>query len=194
MSEAPARRLVIAIVGGASPATASADLRCAEDLGRLLVDAGCAIVTGGMSGIMEAASRGGRSSDSCGDASVIGMLPSYDRTTANAYVQLAIPTGMQLARNALVVAMADAVIAIGGGSGTLSEIALAWQLGKPVVALTSAEGWSAELAGRRLDTRFDTEVVGAPDATQAAAAAIRLARSPRKEPGAVGSGWHGDAR
>ena len=84
---------------------------------------------------------------------MIGILPGLDATDANPFVDIALPTGLGLARNVLVVASADAVIAIGGRSGTLSEIALAWQLGRPVIAIDGHGGWAAELAGRAVDDR-----------------------------------------
>jgi uncharacterized protein (TIGR00725 family) len=80
---------------------------------------------------MEAACRGARSEG----ATTVGLLPGSDRAAANPFVAVAIPTGLGEARNALVVRAADAVIAIGGGYGTLSEIALALRAGKPVVGL-----------------------------------------------------------
>jgi uncharacterized protein (TIGR00725 family) len=78
---------------------------------------------------------------------------------------------MGIARNALVVRAADAVILVGGGSGTLSEAAFAWQLGKPVVALTPAGGWGARLAGARIDDRRGDQVLAAAEPREA----VRLA-------------------
>ena len=92
-------------------------------------------MTGGLTGVMEAASKGAHEAGGM----TIGILPGTDRRDANAYVKVALPTGMGEARNALVVRAADAVIAIGGEWGTLSEIALARKTGKPVVGLGSWE-------------------------------------------------------
>jgi uncharacterized protein (TIGR00725 family) len=89
------------------------------------------LVTGGLGGVMEAACRGAREAG----GTTIGILPGSDRSAANAYVGIAIPTGLGEARNALVVRAADALIAIGGGYGTLSEIAFALKAGKRVVGL-----------------------------------------------------------
>ena len=74
-------------------------------------------------------------------------------------MDVVIPTGVGLARNLLVVSAADVVVAVGGGSGTLSEIALAWQLGRPIIALSSCEGWAARMVGERLDERRADEVL-----------------------------------
>jgi uncharacterized protein (TIGR00725 family) len=135
----------------------------AEEVGRALAGAGYRIVCGGLGGVMEAACRGAARAGGC----AIGILPGLDASAANPHVDIVIPTGMGLARNLIVVATADAVIAIGGGSGTLSEIALAWQLGKPIVALEVGEGWSSQLAGQALDGRRTDRIVPAADARDA---------------------------
>ena len=119
---------------GAGVAT-DAQRSAAEETGRLLAEAGAAVVTGGLTGVMEGASKGAYEAGGV----TIGILPGSDRREANAFVKVAIPTGMGEARNALVVRTADAVIAIGGEWGTLSEIALARKTGKPVVGLGSWE-------------------------------------------------------
>ena len=92
-------------------------------------------MTGGRGGVMEAASKGAREAG----GTTLGILPDADRSQANPWLTVAVPTGMGEARNALVVRAADGVIAVGGEWGTLSEIALARKTGKPVVALTSWE-------------------------------------------------------
>jgi len=125
------RAHAIAVVG---PAEASnTELAVAEEVGAGLAAAGCVVVTGGLGGVMEAASRGARSRL----GSTIGILPGSDPDAANGWVELAIPTGLGQGRNALVVAAARGLIAVGGGYGTLSEIALALRAGKPVVAIGS---------------------------------------------------------
>ena len=114
-----------------------ATLAAAEETGRLLAEAGAVIVTGGLGGVMEAASRGAREAG----GTTLGVLPGNDRREANAWVEVALPTGMGEARNALVVRAADALVAIAGGWGTLSEIALARKAGKPVAGVGS---WDLE--------------------------------------------------
>ena len=106
-------------------------LRDAEEVGRRIAEAGVVLVCGGRTGVLEAASRG--ASEVGG--TVIGVLPTTDPADANPYVTHVIPTGIGHARNLAVVASGDAVIAIGGEWGTLSEIAFARRLGRPVVAL-----------------------------------------------------------
>jgi uncharacterized protein (TIGR00725 family) len=100
-------------------------------VGRELGSRGVVVVTGGLGGVMEAACRGAREVG----GTTIGILPGTDRSAANPYVDAAIPTGLGEARNALVVRTADALIAIGGAYGTLSEIAFALKAGKRVVGL-----------------------------------------------------------
>ena len=123
----------VAVVG---PGEASpAELHTAEEVGAGLAAAGAVVVTGGLGGVMEAACRGARSRR----GRTLGILPGDDRDAANGWVEIAVTTGMGELRNGLVVRAADAVVAIGGGHGTLSEIALALKLGRPVVGLGTWE-------------------------------------------------------
>lgn len=122
--------------GEASPGTD----RLAEELGRRLAQAGAVLVCGGLGGAMEAACRGAREAGGV----TLGILPGQSRAAANPFVEVAVATGMGEARNAVVVRSADAVIAVGGGYGTLSEIALAIKMGKPVVGLAT---WDLDREG-----------------------------------------------
>jgi uncharacterized protein (TIGR00725 family) len=112
-----------------------ADSDAAEEVGSLLAERGAVVVCGGLGGVMEAACRGAKA----GGGTTLGILPGLERSDANPYVDVAVPTGLGEARNALVVRAADAVIALSGGYGTLSEVALALKTGKPVVGLGSFE-------------------------------------------------------
>jgi uncharacterized protein (TIGR00725 family) len=122
-------RPLIAVVGGSTCSAAEADL--AEDVGRRLAVAGAMVVCGGLGGVMEAVSRGVRGAGGL----TIGVLPGADPHEANPFVDVPLATGMGEMRNALIVRAARAVIAIGGGHGTLSEVALALRIGTPVVGL-----------------------------------------------------------
>jgi len=104
-------------------------------VGAGLAAAGAVVVTGGLGGVMEAACRGARSRR----GRTLGILPGDDREAANGWVEIAVATGLGELRNGLVVRAADAVVAIGGGHGTLSEVALALKLGRPVVGLGTWE-------------------------------------------------------
>jgi uncharacterized protein (TIGR00725 family) len=107
--------------------------RWAEEVGRRLAEAGAVILCGGLGGVMDAVARGA----SAAGGTVVGILPGEDRLGAGEHLTVAIPTGMGEARNAIIARAADAVIAIGGEWGTLSEIALARKMGTPVVGITT---------------------------------------------------------
>ncbi|MGH3118400.1 MAG: TIGR00725 family protein, partial [Gaiellales bacterium] len=122
-------RVYVAVVGPGD-ADPSAEERAAA-LGKSLAQAGAVVVCGGLGGVMAAACRGAREAG----GTTVGILPGGDRTEANPWVEVALATGLGEARNALVVRAADAVVAVAGGYGTLSEIALALKMGKPVIGL-----------------------------------------------------------
>ena len=109
---------------------------------------------------MEAVSGGGRRSGEWSEGRIMAIVPSEDSCEANAFVDIVIPSGMGVMRNALIVRSADVVVAVGGGAGTLSEIALAWQIDKPLAALALGEGWSHRMAGVSLDVRRDGVIEG----------------------------------
>ena len=123
----------VAVIG---PGDASAaELAVAEEVGARLVDLGATVVTGGLGGVMEAASRGAKSRRGL----TIGLLPGLDRSEANGWVDVAIATGLGEIRNALIVRTSDALVAVGGGVGTLSEMAFALKLGRPVIGVGTFE-------------------------------------------------------
>ena len=143
----------IAVVG---PGEASSqDLWLAEEVGAGLADLDAVVVTGGLGGVMEAASRGARSRG----GRTLGILPGDDREAANGWVEIAVATGLGELRNGLVVRASDALVAIGGGHGTLSEVAFALRTGRPVIGLGT---W---------------EVQGVDEVTTPAAAVERVARA-----------------
>jgi hypothetical protein len=107
----------------------------AEAVGRELARRGAVLVCGGLGGAMAAACRGAKDAG----GTTVGILPGSDRSAANRHVDVALATGLGEARNALVVRVADALVAVGGGYGTLSEIALALRTGKPVAGLDTWE-------------------------------------------------------
>ena len=123
----------VAVIG-ASNAT-EWELATAEALGRSLGEAGCVLVCGGLGGVMNAAARG---VESVGGVS-IGILPGDDRAVASKHLTVAVATGFGEARNAIVARSTDAVIAVGGEFGTLSEIALALKMGSPVIGIGTWE-------------------------------------------------------
>ncbi len=140
----------------------SEELALAEEAGAEVAAAGCGLVCGGLGGVMEAACRGARSRGGL----TLGLLPGLDREAANGWVTVAVPTGLGEARNALVVRAADAVVAIGGGWGTLSEIALALKTGVPVVGVGT---WEVARDGAPVPG-----IVAAADAREAVELALSL--------------------
>jgi uncharacterized protein (TIGR00725 family) len=129
---------VIGVVGGSAPTAEEASL--AEAVGRRLAEEGAILVCGGRGGVMEAACRGAKRAGGL----TIGILPGTSRRQANPYVDIPIVTGIGEARNTIITRTAQAVVAIGGGYGTLSEIAFALGFGTPVVGLGT---WMMEREG-----------------------------------------------
>ncbi len=121
--------MIISVIGAGSCGKEIYEL--ARETGRLIAAGGCTLVTGGLGGVMEAASRGAKEAGGI----TVGILPGFSKGDANEYVQIPVVTGMSHARNVIVVRSADAVIAIAGEYGTLSEIAIALKLGRPVVGI-----------------------------------------------------------
>ncbi len=122
-------------------------------LGKQIATKDRTIVCGGLGGFMEAVCKGVKQSSNTFNGQTVGILPDATTDTANPYIDTPIATGQGIARNIIIVNTADIIIAAGGGAGTLSEIAFAWQLEKKVLCVTLFDGWAKELAGRNLDDR-----------------------------------------
>jgi uncharacterized protein (TIGR00725 family) len=152
--------MFLAVIGAARCDARVAAL--AEDVGREIARRGAVLVCGGRGGVMEAACRGARAEG----GTTVGILPGTQRREANAYVDIPIVTGLGEARNAIVVRSADAVIAVSGGYGTLSEIGLALKMGRPVVGLGT---WELNQAGQPV-----TAVIRADTPAKAVALAASL--------------------
>lgn len=142
------RTKIVAIIGDSETENTD-ELTFAERLGEELARMGIAIVCGGRGGVMKAVCRGAKKVGGI----TIGILPGFTKDEANEYIDIAIPTGIGWARNQIVVLTGDLVIAIGGRSGTLSELAYAWMYDKPVIAVRGFGGWSERLAGKKIDER-----------------------------------------
>ena len=155
-----ANQKIIAVIGGSQCSLQEA--QTAEKVGRELARRGAILVCGGKGGIMEAACRGAQAEG----GTTIGILPGEIRQEANPYVQIPIVTGMGHARNLAVVKSAQAVIAIGGGFGTLSEIAFALLSDIPVIGLGT---WSLARDGHQ-----DNSIIIATDAADAVDKALAL--------------------
>ena len=145
---------LVAVIGNGDADPARDEL--AEQVGAAIARCGFGVVCGGLGGVMAAACRGAKSA--APEALTVAILPGTDRRDANPHADVVIPTGLGYARNLLVVLSADGVIAVGGASGTLSEMAHAWQLGKPLCAVSAVEGWAERLAGTSLDGKRDDHI------------------------------------
>lgn len=152
----PWKRIVIGVIGAGQ---ADASLRgLAREVGAEIARQGAILACGGLGGVMEAACQGAKEQGGF----TLGILPGFHKREANPYVDLAIVTGMSYARNLVLVRTADALVAVGGGFGTLSEIAFALQLDKPVVAINS---WPVS-----------AKIVPATEPKEAVELAVRLAQ------------------
>ncbi len=146
------RKHVVSILGGNSQVSDFA-LEQAHALGKAIIDEGWLLCTGGRAGIMEAASKGARASELWTGHQILGVLPDDIHDAGNEYLDIVLPSGLGLTRNALVVRFSDVCVALSGGAGTLSEIALAWQFERPVAVMSNSGGWSEKLADVALDHR-----------------------------------------
>jgi uncharacterized protein (TIGR00725 family) len=154
--------MFVAVIGSARCGAEASAL--AEEVGREIVRHGAVLVCGGRGGVMEAACRGAKAEG----GTTVGILPGTDRREANPFVDIPIVTGLGEARNVIVVRTADAVIAVRGGYGTLSEIGFALKMGRPVVGLGT---WELCCDGQPVEAVFQ-----AASPAQAVEQALALAR------------------
>ena len=150
-------RKMISIIGDSKIEKDGKKYRLAFSMGKALVDNGYRVASGGLGGVMEAAFEGARSSEFYREGDTVAILPMFDRKLASDAADIVIATGLDVYRN-VIVANSDAVIAIGGGAGTLAagtlaEMSNAWPLKRLMIAFRGVEGWSAKVADTRLDHR-----------------------------------------
>lgn len=160
------RKTIIAVIGGGQ--CSPEEIEIAEQAGREIARQGAVLVCGGLGGIMAAACRGAKSESGL----TVGILPGDDPLAANENVDLPIPTGLGHARNVLVVQTAQAVIAIDGDYGTLSEIAIALKCGIPVIGLKT---WSLSKEGK-----MDNSIILADNAADAVSLAMKYSQQGRE--------------
>jgi len=154
--------MIIAVIGNS--ACSAEEAKLAENVGELLAQQGVTVICGGLTGVMEAVCRGAKSKGGL----TIGVLPGEDSSLANPWVDIPVVTGIGEARNVPVVKSAQAVIAIGGGYGTLSEIAYALKSRIPIIGLNT---WSLSR-----NEREDDSIIRVQSATEAVDKAISLAK------------------
>ena len=148
------RKIQGCIIGNNSTASAES-LKTAYQTGSLFAELGITLICGGRSGIMEAACKGALSQNGI----TVGILPDDSLENANPYCSIVIPTGIGYARNMVNVLSGDFTVAIGGGSGTLSEMSYAWQFGRKIYAFTLFDGWAKELAGKKIDDKYPWTII-----------------------------------
>ena len=157
-----AREIIIAVIGTRQPSPEESKL--AEEVGRELAKNGIALICGGLGGVMEDACRG-----ACAEGGLtIGVIPGDDRKSANPCVQISIVTGIGYARNVIIVKSAQAIIAVGGGYGTLTEIGYALDSKKPVIGLKT---WKFSR-----NNRMDKSIIRAHNAKEAVSKALKLVK------------------
>ena len=141
------RKIQIVVVGSSEATSEEKD--AAYEVGKIIASLDAVLISGGRGGVMESASRGAFDEGGL----VVGILPDDSLDAANPYCHIVIPSGMGFARNLPNVLSGDAVVVIGGSSGTLCEIAYAWQYNCPIYALSWINGCSYEYAGRQIDDK-----------------------------------------
>ncbi|MDO8429513.1 MAG: TIGR00725 family protein [Candidatus Daviesbacteria bacterium] len=164
------RKFQIAVIGSAGKEEylkikpKSKLYRFAEEIGELIAKKGSILVCGGKGGIMDRACKGAKKFKGI----TVGVVSGKERGTANKYVDVEIVSGMvNSSEEALIITMADAVIILGGGSGTLEEIALSYRNNKPMVAITGFGGWGDKLANTYLDERERILILSARTSNEA---------------------------
>ena len=126
------------------------------EIGRLLAKNNYIVACGGLTGVMEAICKGAKEEGGL----TIGIIPQPIKSMANKYVDIVIPCPFSQARNIVVVLTGDICLAISGKAGTLSEISFAWIYNKPIVALSSVQGWSSKIANQKIDDRRKDKIHG----------------------------------
>ena len=133
------KRIQVSVIGSSNPDPEFLPL--AREVGRAIAVRGAILICGGLGGMMEAAAQGAKEKGGL----TVGILPDYNKESANPFIEIVVPTGLGHARNILVVASGDLVVALPGSHGTRSEIAIALKLGRPVIGVCA---WS-DVSGLR---------------------------------------------
>ena len=164
------KRIQILIIGHNTNGCTEEHSRIAYETGSEVAKAGHVLITGGLGGVMEAASHGAHDSNGLS----VGIIPQGDASMANGYCDIVIPTGMGLTRDFLNALSADGIIIIGGGSGTLSEICAAYMHKKPMVAIRNLGGVTAQFIDQYVDHRENIRIVGVDTPKQAVEKILEL--------------------
>ncbi len=151
------RQVQVLVIGSDGDHCPSPLYETAREVGGLVAARGAVLVTGGLGGVMEAACRGAKERGGM----VVGIIPHEDMSYANPYCDIIIPTGIGFSRNYVTAYSADSAIVVGGGAGTFVEACVAYQKGKPIVALAGSGGTADKIAGTFLDDRKTVKVLSA---------------------------------
>ena len=163
------RRVQISVVGFDADSCTDVARDAAYRVGKAIAKEGATLVCGGLDGVMEAASRGALEA---GGHSV-GIIPSADSAQANDYCDFVVATGLGKSRNFVVAYSGDAMVVVGGGAGTLIELAAAYQAGKPIVAVGGTGGVADAWAGKHIDERRTGKVLEGANPEDAVKMVIR---------------------
>ncbi len=170
------RMVQILVIGSDGDHCPAGTYDAAREVGAQIAARGAVLVSGGLGGVMEAACKGAKDRG----GTVVGILPHEDMTYANPYCDIIIPTGMGFSRNYITAYSADSAIVVGGGAGTYIEACVAYQKGKPIIALTGTGGVADKIADTYLDDRKTVKVLAAASAKDAVEQAIDLAVNGKK--------------
>ncbi len=152
-----ARKIQILVIGNNENGSTPETEKIAYETGLEIAKSGAVLITGGLGGVMRAASHGAKD----GGGLTVGIIPQNDSSFANEYCDIVIPSGIGLARDFLNALTGDGVIIIGGGSGTLSETCAAYMYKKPIAAIKNSGGIADRFADQYLDHRENVKIVGA---------------------------------
>jgi uncharacterized protein (TIGR00725 family) len=169
------RRKQVLVIGFGKGHCPEPAYQAAYQVGLEIARTGATLITGGLGGVMEASSRGAKD----GGGFVIGIVPQDDKSAANDYCDAVIATGIGFARDFLTAYSADAIIVVGGGAGTIIEIAAAYQKKIPIVAVKGTGGAADRLVDTYIDDRKTERILGEPSPSRAVETALALIESNR---------------
>jgi uncharacterized protein (TIGR00725 family) len=170
------RLIQVLVIGSDGDHCPQTTYDAAKEVGAQIAARNAITVTGGLGGVMEAACRGAKEKGGM----VVGIIPNEDMSYANPYCDIIIPTGIGFARNFITAYSADVAIVVGGGAGTYIEACVAYQKGKPIVALTGTGGTADKIADTFLDDRKTVKVISASSPKDAVDQALDHATNGKK--------------
>ena len=173
-----AKKRQILVIGNNTNGCTPEHERIAYEIGSEVARSGSVLITGGLGGVMAAASHGSCDSDGLS----IGIIPQDDASLANEYCDIVIPTGMGLTRDFLNALSADGIIIVGGGSGTLSEVCAAYMHKKPMVAMRNLGGSVEQYIDGYLDHRKNVKIHGADTPKEAIEKILELVSQSDESP------------